>query len=72
MRLANGTYKTAAGSTMTISGQHGGISRVDFDWLEEGACPDCCPNGYEVEGYLTWSCDVCGGGSARLEPIDGE
>lgn len=52
---------------MVISGKYGGISRVDFDWLEEGACIDCVPSAYEDEGDLVWSCDICGGGRANLE-----
>lgn len=66
MGLPNGAYETAAGSTMKISGEHGGISRVEFDWLEEGACPECQMNVYEIDGYLTWSCRECGGGRAAL------
>lgn len=69
MRLPNGHYRTAAGSEMTISGEHGGRSQVDFDWLEEGACPDCLPDAYEHDGMLIWRCDVCGGGQAALQPV---
>ena len=36
MGLPNGIYRTAAGSTVTISGKYSGISAVEFDWLEEG------------------------------------
>lgn len=66
MALINGEYKTAAGSRMTISGAHGGISRVDFDWFEEGACCDCEVCAYEDDGRMIWQCDECGGGSAEL------
>lgn len=52
---------------MTISGKHGGISEVEFDWLEEDdACIDCVPNPYDDDGYLTWNCEQCGNGSAQL------
>lgn len=37
--LPNGHYKTEHGSEMWISGKHGGISRVEFDWLDEDASP---------------------------------
>lgn len=70
MALVNGYYRTAAGSTMEIGGEHGGISRVEFDWLEEGGCPECQVNPYEDDGYLTWSCDCCGGGRAILNQIE--
>lgn len=70
MGLKNGTYRTEAGSTVTISGAHSGISRVEFDWLEEGGCCECAVNGYPVENddglYLTWACNECGGGRAKL------
>lgn len=69
MGLPNGHYRTAAGSEMWISGEHGGISRVEFDWLEEGACPDCVPDAYEYDGMLIWHCDQCEGGQAELQPV---
>ena len=69
MALPNGHYRTAAGSEMWISGANSGISRVDFDWLEEGACFDCVPNAYEFDGMLIWHCDECGGGQAELLPV---
>lgn len=65
--LANGHYKTAAGSEMWISGEHGGISRVVFNWCDEAACCDCVPEAYEVDGRLIWHCGECGGGSAEWE-----
>ena len=66
MTLPPGKYHTSAGSTMTISGKYGGISTVEFDWVEENACLDCVPDAYDDEGYLTWHCDICGGGRAKL------
>jgi hypothetical protein len=67
MKLGNGTYRTKAGSTLTISGKHSGIAEVEFDWLEEGACCDCQANAYpDDDGFLTWDCDECGGGKAEL------
>lgn len=69
--LPIGAYRTKAGSTMTVSGAHGGISTVNFDWLEESnACVDCAPEAYDDDGYLVWHCDVCGGGSAELVATD--
>ena len=68
--LVNGHYRTAAGSEMWISGTHGGISKVSFDWLEEAsACCDCTPEPYEQDGRLHWHCDDCGGGNALLFPV---
>ena len=68
----NGTYKTRAGSIVTISGRYSGIAEVDFDRLEENACIDCEPDPYpEDDGdgyYLKWHCDYCGGGKAKLSP----
>lgn len=69
-KLQNGHYRTAAGSEMRISGEHGGKSVVEFDWLEEGACCDCVAQPYEADGMLTWHCEECGGGSAQLYPAD--
>lgn len=55
---------------MEIYGKFGGISEVQFDWLEEeNACLDCRPNAYDDDGYLTWTCEVCGGGSAEWFPL---
>ncbi len=69
MKLSNGDYVTAAGSTVSISGLHGGRSRVEFDWCEEpNACPDCRVRAYEDDGQLVWDCDHCGGGRADLMP----
>jgi hypothetical protein len=53
-----GKYVTKAGSTMVICGKHGGISEVEFDWLEEDgqcnghSCLDCVVNAYDDEGFL--------------------
>jgi len=69
MGFPNGIYRTKNGSMMEISGKHSGISKVDFDWLEEGACCDCAPDVYEQHGQLVWHCDECGGGSAELFPV---
>ena len=70
--LKSGSYHTKAGSTMQISGKHSGISEVDFDWVEEDACVDCEVQAYDRDGYLIWSCDYCGGGSALLIRDKGE
>ncbi len=51
---------------MTISGKYGGINKVNFDWVEEGACYDCVPEAYDAHGCLIWHCEVCGGGKAKL------
>ena len=58
-------YRTANGSTVTISGEHGGIVEVEFDWLEEpGACVDCRP--FFDHGVLRWNCTEHESGSAAL------
>jgi len=75
--MANGMYRTAAGSTVEISGEHGGIATVDFDWFEEPeACYDCVVEAYPQEWggeewRLVWHCEneCCGGGSAALFPV---
>lgn len=65
--LPPGKYRTQAGSTMTISGKHGGVSEVEFDWLEEdGACLDCVPQAYDDDGYLVWYCELHEPGRAKL------
>lgn len=69
--LANGKYRTAAGSTVEISGEHGGISTIDFDWFEEDACFDCEVQPYpeqfgEDDWRLVWNCEYCSGGNAEL------
>lgn len=66
MKLPNGKYRTERGSLMEISGQHGGISRVEFDWLEEDACADCRVDAYPIHDYMVWDCEACGGGRAKL------
>ena len=66
--LKAGKYITAKGSTMAISGEFGGKSKVSFDWYEEDACDECIPELYDVDGYLVWHCDVCDGGQAKLMP----
>ncbi len=68
--LPPGIYKTEAGSTMQISGKYGGISSVDLDWLEEeNACCECVPDPYDDKGFLTWCCEHCDGGQAKLEAM---
>ncbi len=67
MALRVGTYHTAAGSTMRVSGQYGGISEVSFDWLEEGGCCDCVAEPYDDEGDLVWKCEQHEGGRAKWE-----
>jgi hypothetical protein len=72
--LPNGHYRTKAGSTVEVYGQHSGCVRVSFDWFEEpDACCDCVVEPYpenwgDGTHRLTWRCDHCGGGSAVLEP----
>ena len=69
--LPVGRYKTAAGSIVTISGKHGGVVEVDFNWLEENnACIECFPDTSVQDDRLTWYCDECDGGSAELFPVE--
>ena len=67
--LRDGHYKTDHGSEMWVA-KNGGRSRVLFDWFEEEACCDCNVDPYpDGDGCMTWSCDICGGGRARLFPV---
>jgi len=62
-------YRTERGSMVEISGIHRGISEVTFDWFEEGACREAHPVAdvkCRDDALLTWSCECCGTGSARL------
>jgi len=73
--LPNGSYQTPSGSILQISGQCGGIVEVNFDWLEEGGCIDCQVQPYPEEfglndWRLVWSCEVCGGGNAKLREFE--
>ncbi len=64
--LPNGVYHTAAGSTIRVSGKHGGIVEVSFDWLEEGGCFDCVAEAYPSEdGELVWHCEQHDSGRAK-------
>lgn len=65
--MANGEYFTEHGSKVTISGEHSGISTIEFDWFEEpGACIDCRPSVDHRERLLTWDCSEHDGSSAEL------
>lgn len=73
-KFTNGEYRTKAGSSLTISGKHGGIFTVYFDWFEEpDACCECeDPHPDEmIDGrlFLWWSCEECGGGRAEIMPV---
>jgi hypothetical protein len=64
-------YRTPAGSRVTITGEHRGITEIVFDWFEEGACPEAHP-AVEIflgEAMLVWGCGCCEPGSARLEGV---
>lgn len=65
--------RTDAGSRVRLSGKHGGIVDIDFDWFEEDhACIDCQPDidaSRDTNWWkLVWTCESCGGGSADLTP----
>lgn len=61
-------YKTAHGSTVTVP--RWGVWEYEFDWLEEGACPDAAKrvavDDDDDEPMLRWDCECCAAGSARL------
>lgn len=62
-------YRTDAGSRVEITGKHRGISTIEWDWFEEGACPEAHPVAdvsRRDEQLLLWSCECCGSGQARL------
>lgn len=66
--------RTDAGSTVKLSGAHGGIVDIDFDWFEEDhACIDCLVDidaTRDTNFYLlVWDCETCGGGAAELTPF---
>jgi hypothetical protein len=69
-KLPNGSYRTEAGSLLEVSGKHGGIFALEFDWFEENACCDCnasaAPELYGDEWVIVWDCETCGGGEAKL------
>jgi hypothetical protein len=51
--LPNGHYRTRAGSTVEVNGEHSGCVRVVFDWFEEpAACCDCVVEPYP-EDWVT-------------------
>jgi len=72
MDIENGIYRTAAGSTIRVSGKHGGEISIDFEWLDEGGCIECAPYFEPSELLFVWSCEWCGGGSADVECIHAE
>ncbi|PWB94629.1 hypothetical protein [Methylosinus sporium] len=65
-------YRTAAGSTVEVSGEFRGIFEITFDWLEEGACIEVRSSvtvDLRDEPRLYWRCDCHGERSAPLVPI---
>lgn len=75
-RRENGeVYRTEHGSTVRVSGKHRGIISIEFDWFEEDACPDAHPTADVSDPHdpvLSWECDCCGYGEARLIPLRAE
>lgn len=68
MRLPDGKYMTAGGSTVTLS-NNGTRSVVDFDWSNEDACIECEVYNYPDDDFLVWYCESCCGGLALLVPF---
>ena len=63
-------FVSAHGSTVTVSGEHGGIHDISFDWADEpGCCPDIRPvfNGDLSEPRIEATCGCCGTISIPLE-----
>lgn len=69
MTLEIGHYETDAGSRVHVRTKNAGSWTADFDRFEEpNACFDC--HSIDVDPHeqaLTWDCDVCGGGMAKLK-----
>jgi hypothetical protein len=66
-------YRTERGSWVEISGKHRGVSVIDFDWLEEGACIEAyptCETYNPSDAWLYWHCECCGHGQAKLVVAD--
>lgn len=62
---ARGLWRSAAGSTVVVSGEHDGIYSIVFDWVEEGACFEAKRAVVvdilsKTEGRLSWRCDCHG------------
>ena len=66
-------YRTERGSRVEISGEHRGISVINFDWFEEGACTEAhptCDTRDPTDAWLYWQCECCGSGQAKLETLN--
>ena len=63
-----GEYKTDHGSTVTVHTQYASSWTARFDWFEEpNACIECREVNVDHNEYcLTWECEHCGGGYAKL------
>lgn len=63
------TYKTKAGSLVMVDGRSYVIS---FDWFEEpNACVECKMPDYDMHyNELSWYCDYCDGGYAKLVEVE--
>ena len=66
-----GKYKTEHGSEVLVHTINAGSWTANFDRLEEPhACFDC--HSIDVDPHehaLTWECEYCGGGIAKLKRI---
>ena len=54
-------FVSEKGSTVTVSGKHGGVFDIDWDWFEEDACIESHPtfNKDFEEPAIVASCDCC-------------
>lgn len=62
-------YRTEAGSTVEVGGDHRGVFTIAFDWLEEGACIEARGSATVDlldEPRLSWRWECCGERSAPL------
>jgi hypothetical protein len=50
-------HQTERGSVVSPVRQSSWI--IDWDWFEEGACPDAVPEVDMQDQTLTWSCSHC-------------
>ena len=71
------TWRTKAGSTVTVSGEHNGVYSFVFDWFEEGACLNAifgldADIADENDAWLRWDCECCEPGQARLTRVSSE
>jgi hypothetical protein len=68
--MTRGTYVTAAGSKVHITGEHSRDFGIAFAWDEEGACFEADPEVDFNTGELVWRCECHPPGRAKLTKED--